>query len=56
MAGSSSKTVVYGAIGANLAIAVSKFVAAFFTGSAAMMSESIHSLMDNGPARPAQPA
>lgn len=48
MAGNSSKIVVYGAIGANVAIAISKFVSAAFTGSAAMMSEGIHSLVDSG--------
>ena len=45
---SSSKLALYGGIAANVAIAVSKFVAAYVTGSSAMLSEGIHSLVDTG--------
>ena len=43
-----SKIAIYGAIIANLLIAISKFTASFFTGSSAMLAEGIHSVIDTG--------
>ena len=40
------KLVIYGAIAANVAIAVTKFIVAGVTGSSAMLSEGIHSRVD----------
>src|SRR5262249_13867489 len=42
----SAMTVIVAAVAGNLAIAVVKFLAAALTGSSAMISEGIHSLVD----------
>lgn len=42
------RKVIYAAIGANVGIAVCKFIVAGITGSAAMIAEGIHSTVDSG--------
>lgn len=48
MASHKSKLVVYAAAAGNALVAITKFVAASYTGSSAMLSEAVHSVADTG--------
>jgi cation diffusion facilitator family transporter len=48
MTSSSSKKVIYAALLGNVLVALTKFLAAGVTGSSAMISEGVHSLVDTG--------
>ncbi len=48
MSASASTKVIVAALIGNTAISITKFIAAFMTGSSAMLSEGIHSLVDTG--------
>ena len=48
MSASSSKKVIFAALAGNSLIAITKFIASAMTGSSAMLSEGIHSLVDTG--------